>query len=178
MTASRDSLREIQSPLKEQYRRDEHAALVTLTAAASVADTALACSVDTGRAIYAAQAHAGVGGAGTAACSGDLLLGALAACAQITCQMVAANAGLRIEQLTVRAEGDLDLRGTLGLNPRVPVGFSKIRLYFDIDAPDASPQRLAALQRATEQYCTVLQTLLVPPQVEAYWDRPGGVAGG
>jgi uncharacterized OsmC-like protein len=112
-----------------------------------------------------------VGGAGTAACSGDLLLGALAACAQITCQMVAASAGLRFEQVSVRAEGDLDLRGTLGLNPRVPVGFSKIRLYFDIDAPDASPQRLAALQRATEQYCVVLQTLLVPPQVEAYWDR-------
>ena len=178
MTTSRDELRELQAPLKEHYRQDEQAAVITLSAGASEATSALACSVDIGRAIYEAQAHAGVGGPGTAACSGDLLLGALAACAQITCQMVAANAGIQLERIGVRVEGDLDLRGTLGLNPRAPVGFSKLRMYFDIDAPDASPQRIAALQRATEQYCVVLQTLLVPPQVEAYWDRPSGGGAG
>jgi uncharacterized OsmC-like protein len=172
MTASRDGLSELQAPLKAQYREDASGAQITLAAEASESASALACSVDIGRAIYEAQAHAGVGGQGTAACSGDLLLGALAACAQITCQMVAANAGVRLEHLGVRVEGDLDLRGTLGLNPRVPVGFSKIRMYFDIDAPDASPQRLAVVQRATEQYCVVLQTLMVPPPVEAYWEPP------
>jgi uncharacterized OsmC-like protein len=123
------------------------------------------CSVDLGRAIYEAQAHAGVGGAGTGACSGDLLLGALAACAQITCQMVAAAMGLDARHIEVVVEGDLDLRGTLGVDREAPVGFSAIRLRFDIDAPGASDGELEALHRKAERYCTVLQTLREPPRI-------------
>ena len=122
------------------------------------------CSIDIGRAIYEAEAHQGVGGAGTAACSGDLLLGALAACAQLTCQMVAANMGIdaRIE---VVVEGDLDLQGTLGTRRDVPVGFEEIRLRFEIDAPGASREDIEALHSKSERYCTVLQTLKGAPRI-------------
>src|ERR671932_1111866 len=132
-------LRSIQKPLKEKYRNEPGSSRITLTARGSEADTPIACSVDIGRAVYAAEAHAGVGGMGTGACSGDLLLGALAACAQITCQMVAAAMGLRAGRIEVEAEGDIDLRGTLGIDRDVPVGFEDIRLRFQIDAPEASP---------------------------------------
>ena len=171
MAASPEHVRELQEPLKDRYRDDAAAALLTLTAEAHEGDSALACSVDLGRALYEAQAHAGVGGAGTAVCSGDLLLGALAACAQITCQMVANAAGITVNHVGVRVEGDLDLRGALGLNPRIPVGFSKLRIHFDLDAPDATERQVAVLQRLTEQACVVLQTLMVPPQIEAYWKQ-------
>ena len=134
-------------------------------AAARAADAA-ACSVDLGRAIQAAEAHAGAGGPGTAACSGDLLLGALAACAQVTCQMVAAASGIETERIEVIAEGEVDLRGTLGVSRDVPVGFESIRLRFEIDAPAASEEELASLIAKTERYCTVLQTLRDPPQIE------------
>src|SRR5919204_318697 len=138
-------LRAVQAPLKERYREDENASKITLTARGSeTADGPISCSVDIGRALYEAQAHAGVGGAGTGACSGDLLLGALAACAQLTCQMVATAMGLAIERIAVSVEGDLDLRGTLGLADDANVGFEAIRLRFDIDAPDASAQQLEA----------------------------------
>src|SRR5919205_765773 len=110
-----------------------------LRARGSQADSPIACSVDIGRAIYEAQAHSGVGGPGTAACSGDLLLGALAACAQVTYQMVATAMGVPIASVEVTVEGDLDLRGTLGVDSAAPVGFSAIRLTFDVDAPDATP---------------------------------------
>ena len=163
------NLREIQAPLKEQYRADASSAMVTLHATADGSDSARACSVDLGRAIYEAQAHAGVGGPGTASCSGDLLLGALASCAQITCQMVASASGIPLAGVTVRVEGDLDLRGTLAVSRFSRVGFPEIRVRFELDAPDATPAQLASLQRATEQYCVVMQTLLVPPVVQVSW---------
>ena len=162
-------LRELQRPIKDHYRAEPNAAQITLQASGNQGDTALACSVDLGRAIYAAQAHSGVGGAGSAACSGDLLLGALAACAQITCQLVAANMGIELEHVNVTAEGDLDLRGTLGMDPDVPVGFAAIRLRFDLSAPGTPPDRMARLQERTERYCVVMQTLLQPPPIEAEW---------
>src|SRR5436309_11778706 len=119
-------LRSIQRPLKDKYRSDASAALIKLEARASQTDTPMSCNVDLGRAIYAAQAHAGVGGAGTGACSGDLLLGALAACAQITCQLVATALAIPFRAIDVVVEGELDLRGTLGIAKDVPVGFERI----------------------------------------------------
>jgi uncharacterized OsmC-like protein len=164
-------IRALQAPLKDQYRAAPGSALVTLHADASGEGDALACSVDIGRAVYEAQAHAGVGGAGTAACSGDLLLGALAACAQVTCQLIAAASGLPVQAVRVYVEGDLDLRGTLGLSREAPVGFSAIRVRFELDAPALSERDRAALERRTEQYCTVMQTLLRPPPIEVSWRR-------
>ncbi|HEY2435574.1 MAG TPA: OsmC family protein, partial [Solirubrobacteraceae bacterium] len=158
--------RATQQPLKDRYRSDHDAAQITLRASGSRADAPVACSVDLGRTIYEAQAHEGVGGAGTAACSGDLLLGALAACAQLTCQMVAVAIGIEATRIEVFVEGDLDLRGTLGLARDVSAGFAAIRLRFEIDAPTATADQLASLQTKTERYCTVLQTLTRPPQLE------------
>src|SRR6476659_248223 len=145
-------LRAVQQPIKDVYRADPDQARITLTARGSATDAPVACSVDLGRAIYEAQAHTGVGGAGTAACSGDLLLGALAACAQITCQMVAAAMGIAVEHIEVKVAGDLDLSGTLGISKEVPVGFEKIRLEFDVRAPQATPDQLRALREKSEQY--------------------------
>jgi len=162
-------LKSVQKPLKDQYRNDPAASRITLKAQGGETETPIACSVAIGRAIYNAEAHAGVGGAGTAACSGDLLLGALSACAQITCQMVAAAMGIPTKSIAVTVEGDLDLRGTLGIATDVPVGFQEIRLRFEIDAPEAAPEQLAALREKTEQYCVVLQTLLQPPKLESQW---------
>jgi len=162
-------LRSLQKPLKEQYRSDPESSRITLRARGGEAGAPIACSVDLGRAIYDAQAHAGVGGAGTGACSGDLLLGALAACAQITCQMVATAMGVATEKIAVTVEGDLDLRGTLGIAKDVPVGFESIRVTFDIVAPGASEEQLRALREKSEQYCVVMQTLLHPPKVESSW---------
>ena len=156
-------LRATQAPLKERYREDPEAARVTLSADGSAAGAPISCSVDLGRAIYEAQAHVGVGGAGTAACSGDLLLGALAACAQLTCQMVATAMELPVESVHARVEGDLDLRGTLGLARDVPAGFESIRLRIDVDAPEATDEQLAKLGEKTERSCTVAQTLMHPP---------------
>jgi uncharacterized OsmC-like protein len=161
------NLREIQTPLKARYRAEPDAARITLTARGSQAADAVSCSVDLGRLVQEAEAHAGVGGPGTGACSGDLLLGALAACAQVTCQMVAASMALETERIEVEVEGDLDLRGTLGVDRGAPVGFDAIRLRFDIEAPNAGPEELEALVRKTERYCTVLQTLRRPPPVES-----------
>ena len=160
-------LRELQRPLKERYREDPTASRITLHASASEQDAPTSCSVDTGRAIAAAEAHTGVGGPGTAACSGDLLLGALAACAQITCQMVASSLGIETDRIEVQVEGDIDLRGTLGVSREAPVGFEAIRLRFEIDAPAASAEELDSLVAKAERYCTVLQTLRQPPLVEA-----------
>src|ERR1700689_4337206 len=158
-------LKSVQKPLKEQYRNDANSSRITLKAKGGQTETPIACSVAIGRAIYQAQAHTGVGGAGTAACSGDMLLGALSACAQITCQMVAAAMGIPIERIEVTVEGDLDLRGTLGISKDVPVGFESIHLHFDVAAPDATPEQLRELQEKTEQYCVVMQTLLRPPSL-------------
>ena len=164
-------LRSVQKPLKEKYRSDPDASRITITAQGSQATTPIACSVDIGRAIYQAQAHSGVGGAGTAACSGDLLLGALAACAQVTCQMVAAAMGIPTKRIEVKVEGDLDLRGTLGLSKEVPVGFEHIRVSFDIDAPEATAEQLNGLREKTEQYCVVMQTLTRPPALQVDWSE-------
>jgi uncharacterized OsmC-like protein len=165
-------LRALQEPLKAGYRAEPESGRITLTARGGLAaDGPIACSVDIGRAIYEAQAHAGVGGAGTGACSGDLLLGALAACAQLTCQMVAAAMGLDVRDIAVTVEGDLDLRGTLGVDRDAPVGFSAIRVGFDVDAPGATEEQLEGLRRRTERYCVVLQTLTDPPAIETRWDR-------
>jgi uncharacterized OsmC-like protein len=159
------NLREVQKPLKDSYRANPESSKITLIARGGQGDAPIACSVDLGRAIYEAQAHAGVGGAGTGACSGDLLLGALAACAQVTCQMVAASMELRTEEIHVTVEGDLDLAGTLGIN-NARVGFESIRLQFDIVAPDATQEQLDSLIEKTKRYCVVLQTLQSPPSIE------------
>jgi uncharacterized OsmC-like protein len=159
-------LREAQRPLKARYRESPAEARITLGARGGESASAVACSVDIGRAVYEAEAHAGVGGSGVSPCSGDLLLGALAACAQVTCQMVAAASGIPTERIEVTAEGDLDLRGTLGIAPDVPVGFDAIRLRFAIDAPEASPEQIETLVEKTARYCVVLQTLREPPRVD------------
>lgn len=162
-------LKSVQKPLKEQYRSDPSASQITLKAKGGQTETPIACSVAVGRTIYNAQAHSGVGGAGTAACSGDMLLAALSACAQLTCQMVAATLGIPTERIEVTVEGDLDLRGTLGVAKDVPVGFERIRLRFDIVAPKATPEQLRSLQEKTEQYCVVMQTLVQPPPLQTDW---------
>jgi uncharacterized OsmC-like protein len=158
-------LRAAQAPIKDRYREDPGEARITLTATASETDTPVACSVEAGQAIQAAQAHTGVGGPGTAACSGDLLLGALAACAQVTCQMVAASMGIETERIEITVEGDLDLRGTLGVSREAKVGFEAVRLSLDVDAPGADPAEVDSLKEKTERYCTVLQTLREPPPI-------------
>jgi len=162
-------IRSLQKPLKEQYRRDPASSRISLTAKGSENATPLSCSVDIGRAVYQAEAHQGVGGSGTAACSGDLLLGALAACAQLTCQLVATAMGIATHKVEVTVNGDMDLQGTLGISKTVPVGFESIRVDFKVDAPQATPEQLKALQEKTEQYCVVLQTMLHPPKIEARW---------
>jgi uncharacterized OsmC-like protein len=162
-------LRSLQKPLKEHYRRDPQASQITMRAKAGETNVPVACSVDIGRAIYQAEAHPGVGGGGTSACSGDLLLGALAACAQITCQMVAAAMGIPTESIEVTVDGKLDLRGTLGISRDLPVGFESIHVHFDVAAPEATPEQLRALQEKTEQFCVVMQTLTRPPKLETEW---------
>jgi uncharacterized OsmC-like protein len=160
-------LRDVQAPLKARYRDEPDAARITLTARASEQDAPTACSVDLGRLVQAAQAHPGVGGAGTAACSGDLLLGALAACAQLTCQMVAEAMGIAARRIEVVAEGDLDLRGTLGVDREAPVGFSAIRLSIELDAgAETDSDKLETLRMLTERYCVVFQTLASGPALE------------
>lgn len=162
-------IRSLQKPLKEQYRTDPGASRITMRAKGGQKDVPMACSVDLGRAIYQAEAHKGVGGAGAGACSGDLLLGALAACAQITCQMVAAAMGVPTERIEVTVDGEMDLRGTLGISKDVPVGFQSIHLYFNVVAPAATPEQLRGLREKTEQYCVVMQTLTRPPRLQTEW---------
>ncbi len=163
------TLREIQAPIKAAYGDDPGRAWITLRASgATSSEGAMSCSVDIGRALYAAGAHPGVGGSGAAACSGDLLLGALAACAQLTAQMVAANMGLESDAVSVEIEGDLDLRGTLG-TPDVPVGFQAIRARFTT-SDEIPADRLERLKDRAERYCVVLQTLLTPPLIDVSWE--------
>ena len=162
-------LRSIQKPLKDKYRSDPASSRITLKAQSDQTNTPIACSVEVGQKILEAQAHSGVGGPGTAACSGDLLLGALAACAQLTCQLVATAMGIPFERIRVEVEGEMDLSGTLGISKEVPVGFQDIHAKFDIDAPNATAEQLAALKDKTEQYCVVMQTLLQPPRIRTSW---------
>src|SRR5262249_18731655 len=159
-------LRATQQPIKDSYRLDPEKAQITLTARGSDADDGpVSCSVDIGRMLYEAQAHPGVGGPGTGACSGDLLLGALAACAQLTCQMVATAMGIEANSIETFVEGDLDLRGTLGVDREVGAGFTEIRVGFVVDAPSATEEELAGLHRKSERYCTVFQTLATTPEL-------------
>ena len=162
-------IRSLQRPLKERYRSDPSSSRIILKAHGDQVDTPVACSVEVGQKLFEAQAHQGVGGAGTAACSGDLLLGALAACAQLTCQLVATAMGIPMERIQVNVEGELDLAGTLGISKDVPVGFQGIHAKFDIRAPEATPEQLVALKEKTEQYCVVMQTLLQPPAMRSSW---------
>jgi uncharacterized OsmC-like protein len=163
-------IRSLQRPLKERYRADPDASRITLTATGAQTGVPVSCSVDIGRAVYAAEAHPGVGGPGAAACSGDLLLGALAACAQITCQMVATAMEIPVRGIAVTVEGDLDLQGTLGTRRDVPVGFEEIRMRVAVDAPDADPEALRGLAEKTERYCVVMQTLTTAPRLATEWE--------
>jgi len=156
-----DELRELQAPLKSRYRAEPEAALVTLRADGSLDDAEVSCSVNTGRALVEAGLHPATGGDGSLACSGDMLLQALVACAGVTLRSVATNRGLDVRG-TVRAEGDLDFRGTLGVDRDAPVGFRSIRLSFDLES-DASPEDLDALITTTERYCVVYQSLAHAP---------------
>jgi uncharacterized OsmC-like protein len=157
-------LRAIQTPLKERYRADPSAALVTLRARGQLGEEHVACRVETGRALVEAGLHPATGGDGRAACSGDLLLEALVACAGVTLKAVATALALPPVSGTVSAEGDLDFRGTLGVTKEVPVGFQAIRVRFDLDTA-ATPEQLDSLLRLTERYCVVYQTLKQPARV-------------
>ena len=157
-----EDLRALQAPLKEAYRATPERAVVTLHAAGRLDDSAVSCHVDTGRAIVEAGLHPATGGTGLEACSGDLLLQALVACAGVTLRAVATALALPVRGGEVRAEGDLDFRGTLGVSKEAPVGFTAIRLQFTLDT-DASGEQLATLEKLTERYCVVLQTLRTPP---------------
>jgi uncharacterized OsmC-like protein len=160
-----ESLRSIQAPLKEQYLETPANALVTLKAEGRVGE-GLVCSVETGRALVEAGLHPATGGDGTLACSGDMLLQALVACAGVTLGAVANSIGIRVDEATVRAEGDLDFRGTLAVAKDAPVGFKEIRLRFDL-VSDAGPEQIETLLRLTERYCVVFQTLRNPPRLTA-----------
>ena len=157
----RDELQAVQAPLKERYRTDPEAALVTLSATGTLGD-GVSCSVATGRALAEAGLHPATGGDGSLLCSGDMLLEALVACAGVTLRAVATSLEIPVRSGRVRAEGDLDFRGTLGVDREAPVGFRAIRLSFELDA-DASPTELETLQRLTERYCVVYQTLAGGP---------------
>jgi uncharacterized OsmC-like protein len=159
----RDQLRALQAPLKERYRDTPDAALITLEADGTLGE-GVSCSVQTGRALAEAGLHPATGGDGTLLCSGDMLLEALAACAGVTLKAVATALGIRAEG-RVHAEGDLDFRGTLGVDKQAPVGFRDIRLSFELDT-DATAEQLDTLKRLTERYCVVLQTLAVSPALE------------
>ena len=156
-----DDLRSVQAPLKERYRDTPDAALVTLHAEGRIGE-GVSCKIETGKALVVAGLHPATGGSGQAACSGDMLLEALVACAGVTLSAVATALGIELRDASLLAEGDLDFRGTLGLSKDVPVGFQNIRLKFKLDT-DASEEELATLQRLTERYCVVYQTLAHPP---------------
>ncbi|HEY7267249.1 MAG TPA: OsmC family protein [Solirubrobacterales bacterium] len=169
MTAiSGDELRQLQAPLKEGYRSEPESALITLEAEGTL-DEGISCSVDTGRALVKAGLHPGTGGDGSLACSGDMLLQALAACAGVTMRSVATSMGIEVSG-TVHAEGDLDWRGTLAVEKEAPVGFQSIRMRFDLES-EASDEELATLQRLTERYCVVLQTLASSPELSVSLER-------
>ena len=169
-----EELRELQAPLKALYREDPEEALITLTAEGEIGGEGVACKVDTGRALVEAGLHPATGGSGMQACSGDMLLEALAACAGVTLKAVATALEVPLSGGKVKAEGDLDFRGTLGVDREAPVGFRDIRLHFDLDAPEATDEQIATLMKLTERYCVVFQTLRAGPPVAVSVDRHGG----
>lgn len=159
-----EALKALQRPLKERYREAPDAALITLRAKGSLDDADVSCSVQTGKALVEAGLHPASGGDGSLACSGDMLLQALVACAGVTLRSVAVNRGIEVRGGTVRAEGDLDFRGTMAVDREAPVGFRAIRLVFELDT-DASPEELGDLIKLTERYCVVFQTLAQTPEL-------------
>jgi uncharacterized OsmC-like protein len=173
-TATTDQLRSLQAPLKQRYRDEPGAALITLRSQGKVGE-GISCKIETGRALVEAGLHPASGGDGLAACSGDMLLEALVACAGVTLRAVATSIGVQVSDGTVTAEGDLDFRGTLGVSKEAPVGFQRIRLSFHLDT-DATEEQLTTLLRLTERYCVVLQTLRQSPVLEASCFRREGLS--
>ena len=165
-------LRALQAPIKERYKRDPKAAVITLKARGSLDDSNIACKVETGRALVVAGPHPGTGGSGLELCSGDMLLEALVACAGVTLKAVATAIEVPLKSGTVSAEGDLDFRGTLGVAKDAPVGFARIRLRFDVES-DAPQEKLDQLLKLTERYCVVYQTLKSGPPLEVVLHRAG-----
>ena len=161
-----ETLKALQAPIKQKYRDAPDSAVITLKAEGTVGAEGVTCKVDTGRALVEAGLHPAAGGDGMAACSGDMLLEALVACAGVTLRAVATALNIELRGGTVRAEGDLDFRGTLGVAKDAPVGFRSIRLTFDLDT-DAGEEQLASLLKLTERYCVIYQTLRNPPAAEA-----------
>ena len=159
-----DELRSLQAPIKDRYRERPETASITLRAEGRIGE-GVACRVETGKALVEAGLHPATGGDGVSACSGDMLLEALVACAGVTLRAVATALGIQLRDATVQAEGDLDFRGTLGVSKDVPVGFQRIRLQFELDT-DASEDQLATLLRLTERYCVVYQTLVRPAKID------------
>lgn len=158
-----DDLKALQAPLKERYREAPETALITLRAQGRIGD-GVTCRIETGKALVAAGLHPATGGTGTSACSGDMLLEALVACAGVTLNAVATALSIELRDAVLKAEGDLDFRGTLGVAKDAPVGFTDIRLEFILDT-DASDEQLATLLRLTERYCVIYQTLMHPPAI-------------
>ena len=165
----KEELKSLQAPLKEKYRIEPEAALITLKAQGKVGE-GISCKVETGRAFVEAGLHPATGGTGLLACSGDLLLEALVACAGVTYSAVSTALGVEVTDGIVKAEGDLDFRGTLGVSKEVPVGFKTIRLYFIIDSKGTSEQ-FEAIAKLTERYCVVYQTLLKGVQIETSFNK-------
>jgi len=166
----KDALRAIQAPIKERYRETPQAAVITLRAQGAIDEQAIACKVETGRALAVAGLHPATGGSGLELCSGDMLLEALVACAGVTLKAVATALDIPLRKGTVRAEGDLDFRGTLGVDKEAAVGFKSIRLAFDLDT-DASDESVAQLIKLTERYCVVYQTLNKRPDLSVAVNR-------
>ncbi|REJ83779.1 MAG: OsmC family peroxiredoxin [Bacteroidetes bacterium] len=166
---NQESLKSLQAPLKEKYKTDADSALITLKATGNLQD-GISCSVETGKALVKAGLHPATGGSGSLACSGDMLLEALVACAGVTMNAVATSIGIELRNAKVSAEGDLDFRGTLGVSKDVQVGFKSIRLSFQLDT-DADDESLASLMKLTERYCVVYQTLNSGVQVETAFSK-------
>jgi uncharacterized OsmC-like protein len=166
----KDALRATQAPIKERYRETPQAAVITLKAQGAIDEQAIACKVETGRALAVAGLHPATGGSGLELCSGDMLLEALVACAGVTLKAVATALDIPLRKGIVRAEGDLDFRGTLGVDKEAAVGFKSIRLAFDLDT-DASEESVAQLIKLTERYCVVYQTLNKRPDLSVKVNR-------
>ncbi len=160
-----DDLRALQAPIKDRYRSDPRSASLTLRSRGVLGEESITCKVDTGRAIVEAGLHPAAGGDGAAACSGEMLLEALVACAGVTLRAVATAIGVEVRGGSVTAEGDLDFRGTMGVDKAAPVGFTAIRLRFDLES-NADPASIDTLKRLTERYCVIFQSLAKPPQID------------
>ena len=164
-----EDLKKLQAPLKDKYREQPESAIITLSAEGKLGD-GISCNVKTGKALVEAGLHPATGGTGLQACSGDLLLEALVACAGVTLRAVSTAIGIEIRDARIKAEGDLDFRGTLGVSKEAKVGFTKIRIYFDMDT-DASADQIETLKKLTERYCVVYQTLVGGTAMNTYYSR-------